>query len=72
MPTAIEGRPKMVCGAEGGSDMGDDILADLFILFAAWVGLTVTFFYIAEWAKIRFNQNKLHNELRYPRRHKEQ
>jgi choline-glycine betaine transporter len=52
--------------------MEDNIFADLFIFFAAWVGLTFMFFYLAEWVRVRFRQNKLHNELRYPRRHKEQ
>ena len=62
----------MVCGAERArSDMDTQIFADLLILIAAWMGLTLMFIYLSEWMKIRINQNRLHNAIRYPRRHRE-
>lgn len=47
------------------------VIADIIILIAAFIGFAVVALYGLEWVRIRHHQNKLHNAIRYPRKHKE-
>jgi hypothetical protein len=52
--------------------MDYNALLGLVIAFGAWFGLSVLVIFLFDELKMRHQQRRMANEIRYPRRHREQ
>jgi hypothetical protein len=47
-----------------------NVIFDVVLIVSAWIGMTITFAYVSDQVAMRWRQNRMYNELRYPRRHR--